>query len=106
LRTSIVRPLMHAEARSARVSVRLTPRAGRDEVLGFEGDVLRVRVVAPPVDGRANEALTRLLAARLGVPHRAIEVVGGHTARTKVIAIDGLDAAEVRARLGEVSERR
>ncbi|MFA7296786.1 MAG: DUF167 domain-containing protein [Dehalococcoidia bacterium] len=91
---------MRTDARSARVSVRLTPRAGRDEVLGFDGDVLRVRVAAPPVDGRANEALTRLLAARLDVPRSAIEVVGGHTARTKVVAIEGLDAAEVRARLG------
>lgn len=90
---------MRADARSARINVRLTPRAGRDEVLGFEGDVLRVRVAAPPVDGRANEALTRLLAARLGAPHSAVEVVGGHTARQKVVAIDGLDAAEVRARI-------
>lgn len=91
---------MRADARSARVSVRLTPRAGRDEVLGFDGDVLRVRVAAPPVDGRANEALTRLLAARLDVPRSAIEVVGGHTARTKVVAIEGLNLAEVRVRLG------
>jgi len=96
---------MPANARSTRVSVRLTPRAGRDEVLGFDGDVLRVRVAAPPVDGRANEALTRLLAARLGVAHSAVEVVGGHTARTKVVAIEGLDLAELRARLGAVGER-
>lgn len=90
---------MPADARSTRISVRLTPRAGRDEVLGFEGDVLRVRVAAPPVDGRANEALMRLLASRLGVPHSAVEVVGGHTARQKVVAIDGLNAPEVHARL-------
>ena len=96
----MVRLLMAGEARSTRVSVRLTPRAGRDEVLGFDGEVLRVRVAAPPVDGRANEALTRLLAARLGVSHGAVEVVGGHTARAKVVAVDGLDPAEVRARLG------
>ena len=65
-----------------------------------------IAVAAPPVDGRANEALTRLLAARLGIAHGAVEVVGGHAARTKVVAIDGLDVVEVRARLGVVSERR
>ena len=47
-------------------------------------------VTAPPVDGRANEALTRLLAARLGVANGAVEVVGGHTARRKLVAVDGL----------------
>ena len=59
------------------------------------------RSAAPPVDGRANEALTRLLAARLDLPHSAVEVVSGHTARQKIVAIDGLDAADVRTRLGD-----
>ncbi len=84
---------------TCRMSVRLIPRAARDEIVGFEGDALRVRVTAPPVDGRANEALTRLLASRLGVPRGAVRVVAGQTSRQKVIAVDGLTSDEVRHRL-------
>lgn len=81
------------------MSVRLIPRAARDKIVGFEGDALRVRVTAPPVDGRANEALTRLLASRLGVPRGAVRVVAGQTSRQKVISVDGLTSDEVRHRL-------
>ena len=80
------------------------PRASRDEIVGFEvdssgADTLRVRVSAPPVDGRANDALVRLLAAALGVANGAVEIVGGHTARTKIVAIDGLTFEQIRERL-------
>ena len=54
------------------------------------GETLRVRVTAPPVDGRANEALIRLLAAVLDVPRGDVRLVGGQTSREKVVAIDGL----------------
>ena len=93
-------------AESARISVRLSPRASRDEIAGFapaadgRGEVLRVRVTAPPVDGRANAALTRLLAKRLGVVRGRVTVVGGQRSRQKVVAVEGLSVAEVRARLG------
>ncbi len=88
---------------TARITVRLTPRADRDAVGGFEagaaGEVLRVRVTAPPADGRANAALVRLLASRLGVPLSDVRVVAGLGARTKVVAVDGLGLEAVRARL-------
>ncbi|MDP6606997.1 MAG: DUF167 domain-containing protein [Dehalococcoidia bacterium] len=93
---------------AARISIRLTPRASRDEVVGFEPaagrtggapDVLRVRVTAPPVDGRANTALTRLLAKRLGVARRDVTVVSGQSSRQKVVAVEGLSPAEVCERL-------
>lgn len=84
---------------TARLSIRLTPRASRDEVGAFEGETLRVRVMAPPVDGRANEALTRLLASKLGVPRGAVRVVAGQASRLKVVAVDGLTVDEVRRRL-------
>ena len=87
---------------TVRLSVRLTPRASREEIAGFEGETLRVRVTAPPVEGRANRALVRLLAKRLGLPRGAVRVVTGQTSRSKVVAIDGLDAAELRRRLGDV----
>ncbi len=85
---------------TARVAVRLVPRASRDEIVGFEGETLRVRVTAPPVAGRANAALTRLVAKRLGVARGAVRVVAGQGSRQKVLAVDGLTAEEVRRRLG------
>ena len=85
---------------TARIGVRLAPRASRTELTGFDGETLKVRVTAPPVAGRANEALTRLLAKRLRVGRRDVRVVAGQSFRDKVVAIDGLTTAEVRARLG------
>jgi hypothetical protein len=95
-------PLAHPSRRAlARLTVRLIPRASRDEVGDFDAETstLRVRVTAPPVDGRANEALGRLLARHLGVPRGAVRIVGGATARTKVVEIEGIEAAELAARL-------
>ena len=83
----------------ALIAVRVTPRASRDEVTGWQEGVLRVRLRAPPVEGRANDALRRLLAGRLGVPSSAIEIVSGNTSRVKGVRVNGLDEAEVRRRL-------
>lgn len=83
-----------------RITVRLTPRASREEVVGFRDEVLVVRVSAPPVEGAANEALVRLLAKRLRVAKGAVRITTGDTSRTKVVEIDGLDEAAVRGRLG------
>lgn len=84
---------------TARLNVRLTPRAARDVIVGFEAETLRVRVSAPPVDGKANEALTRLLASKLRVARGAVRVVAGQSSRSKVVAVDGLTSDEVRRRL-------
>ena len=80
--------------------VRVQPGAARDEVLGWREDALRVRVVAPPHDGRANQAVTRLLAAALGVAPSTVELVRGAAARDKLFRVRSLDAGAVRARLG------
>jgi uncharacterized protein (TIGR00251 family) len=85
---------------SSVIRLRVTPRSGRDEVIGWEGDELRVRVRAAPVEGQANEALCRLIAKQAGVPYRSVEVVSGATSRTKTLRIDGLSQDEVRAKLG------
>lgn len=85
----------------ARLRVRLTPRAGRDEIGGFDdAGVLRVRVAAPPVDGGANDALIRLIAKRAGVPPSLVSIVAGTTARVKTIHVSGIDDAALRAMLG------
>jgi uncharacterized protein (TIGR00251 family) len=79
--------------------VRVTPRAGRDEVVGWAGDELRVRLRAPPVEGQANVALRKLLASRLGVPPSSVELVSGGTSRVKRLQVHGLSTAQVRQRL-------
>lgn len=84
---------------SALLLVRVTPAASRDALLGWQGDVLRLSVAAPAERGKANEALLRLLSTALGLPRQRIRIVRGQTSRQKVIAIEGLDEAEVRARL-------
>ena len=81
------------------ISVHVTPRATRDEVVGWQEGELWVRLRAPPVEGQANESLRRFLAKRLGVPASAVEMVGGATARHKRVRVEGLTADEVRARL-------
>ena len=82
------------------ITVRLTPRAGENRIAGERDGVLLVRVTAPPVDGKANQALCRLIARRLRVGVRSVSVVRGGAARMKLIRIEGLSTAEVRAGLG------
>ena len=76
-------------------SVRLTPRGGSNRVDGVVDGVLRVRVTAPAVDGAANAALLRLLGDELHWPRSRLRLVAGATGRTKVVAVDGLEAAAV-----------
>lgn len=90
---------MTARRGSARIDVRLTPRGGGDRIDGWDGDVLRVRVAAPPADGRANEAMVRLVAKALGVPPSRVTLVSGAQSRTKVIEIEGLTLDEIHARI-------
>lgn len=88
-----------ARGDAVQVSIRLQPRASRTEIVGPVGDALKVRVAAPPVEDAANEALLRFLARRTGLARSAIRLVRGRTARQKVVAFEGVAAAEVAARL-------
>jgi uncharacterized protein (TIGR00251 family) len=87
----------------ARIRVRLTPRSARDELAGWQDGELRVRVTAPPLEGKANAALERLLAKLLGVPKTSVRVVAGNRGRVKTVAIEGLSQDEALARLREAS---
>ena len=78
-------------------TVRVQPRSSRTGVEGVHGDALKVRVNAPPVDGAANEAVVEVLAEALGVPRRAVRIVSGDSSRTKVVEVEGVDAAAVHA---------
>ncbi|MPZ49126.1 MAG: hypothetical protein GEU75_07480 [Dehalococcoidia bacterium] len=82
------------------LSVRVTPRSSRDEVVGWRDDLLLVRLRAAPVEGQANEALRRLVAKKLGVAVSDVGIAGGATSRTKRLRIRGLETEAVRARLG------
>jgi uncharacterized protein (TIGR00251 family) len=81
------------------VDVHVQPRAGRTAVVGRHGAALKVRVAAPPVDGRANDATCALLAEVFGVAPRAVAVVSGGSSRTKRVRVDGVDAAVAGAAL-------
>ena len=81
------------------LAIKAIPNAPRSEVVGWLGDALKVKVHAPPVEGRANEVLCEFLADTLGLPRRAVTVLRGDTSRQKIVRIAGLTAADVRARL-------
>ena len=83
----------------ATFAVRVVPRASKNEIVGIHGDALKIRVAAPPVEGRANEALIAFLAKRLGVRKSQVEIVAGATSRRKMIRVIGLLAQEVEERL-------
>lgn len=91
-----------------RLKVRLTPKGGRDAIDGWSGHlnerVLKVRVTAPPEDGKANAALIALLAKALGTAKSNIRITGGATSRLKSLEIEG-DAREIAARLATFGEK-
>jgi uncharacterized protein YggU (UPF0235/DUF167 family) len=77
----------------------VAPGSARSEVVGRHGTGWKLRVSAPPVDGRANEAVERLLADALALPARDVGVVSGHGARDKTVALAGIEPAEAERRL-------
>jgi uncharacterized protein (TIGR00251 family) len=82
------------------LEVRVQPRAGRDEIVGERAGTLLVRLTAPPVDGRANEALCRLLARRLRVAPTRVTLLRGARSRDKVVRVEGLSSTEIAHSLG------
>jgi uncharacterized protein len=81
-------------------AVRVQPRASRNEIVGEHQDALKIRLTAPPVDDRANDALRKLLAAHLKVPLAAVRIAAGERSRTKRVEIFGVTAMMVRALAG------
>ena len=81
------------------IAVRLQPRARGNEIIGERDGVLHVRVSAPPAEGRANDALCRLIAKRARVGLGRVSVVRGARARQKVVRVQGADPEQLRALL-------
>jgi len=86
-----------------RLSLRVSPGAARAAVVGRHGAGWKVRVVAAAEAGKANDAVVRLLADALDVPSRDVEIVSGHAARDKIVALAGIGPDEVERRLGSAA---
>ena len=84
------------------IPVRVVPRAKKNEIVGVEGGAVKIRIAAPPVRGKANEALVEFLAQALGVRKGQVEIVRGQRARNKTIRVRGLSEKEARKRLGNL----
>jgi uncharacterized protein len=82
------------------LSIRLTPRAARERLAPAEGGGFVAHVTAPPVEGAANDALVRLVARAAGVAPSRVGVVRGHRGRQKVVRVEGVAEADLRARVG------
>ena len=77
-------------------SVHVQPRASRDAIEGEYQGAMKVRLTAPPVDGRANDACRRLLAERLNIPLAAVRILAGERSRSKRIEVRGVTAQQIR----------
>ena len=85
--------------RPIRLLLRVSPGAARDELVGRHGDGWKIRVAAAPEQGRANDAVLRLLARHLRLRRERLELVSGHGSRDKIVQLTGLDGDEVDRRL-------
>ena len=82
------------------LKIKVVPGASRTQLSGWLGDVLKVRVAAPPEKGRANSAVEALLAQELGLPARSVRITSGKSSQHKVVEFSGLSESELRRRLG------
>ena len=97
-------PFVSPAPGGARIRVRVVPRASRTEACGLQGDALKVRLQAPPVDGKANAALCAFVAEAAGLPKRAVSVVAGETSRAKTLFAAGADPSALAASLQPPSQ--
>ena len=89
-----------AAVTAIRVRVRVRPKASRTQVIGYRDNALQVSVTAAPEAGKANAAVTSLLAETLGIAKSRVRITQGHTSRNKLLEIESLDEPELRRRLG------
>ncbi len=97
--------LVRQTGETASFRVHLQPKASCEEIVGELDGVLRLRVTAPPVDGRANDACVRLLARALDLPVSRLRIVSGQHARLKTIKLDAVSAETIRAKFCDLLER-
>ena len=86
----------HDGKKGSALSVRITPRSSSNEIVSImEDGVIKIKLTAPPVDGKANDALEKFLADTLGISKSQVEIVGGRSSRNKLVAIFDLSPFEV-----------
>lgn len=86
--------------RGAALAIRVTPRARRNEIVEILDDqTIKIRLTAPPIEGKANEALIEFLAKVLGIPESRIDIVAGQTGRDKLVSIVDMETAEAQSRI-------
>ncbi len=102
LNVFVTQKLMHFLEENGAVTfpVRVVPRSSKNEIVGEHDGALKVKIASPPVDGAANEELTRLLSKTFGVAKSSVEIVAGHTSKTKRIRINGVTAEKARKLIG------
>jgi uncharacterized protein (TIGR00251 family) len=88
---------------SVSIRVRVTPRSSRNAVAGLEGEALKIKLTAPPVEGAANAALAAFIADWLGVRKSKVSIIRGGKSRTKIVRIEGVTAEQVKTRLRDIS---
>jgi uncharacterized protein (TIGR00251 family) len=79
--------------------VRVQPKSRRNEIIGLHGDALKIRLTAPPTEGKANQALRKFLAKQLGVPPSSVEILTGHTSRQKRVRVADVSTKAIHALL-------
>lgn len=88
------------EGEGSVLRVKVVPGSRRDQIVGPLGDRLKVKVAAPPEDGRANQAVCRLLAKELGIRAQSVRVVAGQTSPEKLVRVEGVRAGDLNGRWG------
>ena len=79
------------------IKVRVIPNSSQNKIIGWEEDVLKIKLQAPPIDGKANEALIKFVADTLGLPKSAVTIKSGQTSRRKALEVIGGDARQIAA---------
>ena len=87
------------DATGTRITVQVKPRASREEVEGWKGGALVVRLTSPPVEGAANNALVKFLAKKTGLSKGRVRIVSGQKGRVKILEFEGITLEELRERL-------
>ena len=82
------------------IKVRVLPKSSRTQIIGIEDETYKVKLTAPPVEGKANKALIELLARRFGIGKGRVEIVSGRRSRLKTVRIYGLSSEEVTSFMG------
>jgi hypothetical protein len=82
------------------LKVHLQPRATHDGVVGVHGDAIKIKVSAPSLEGKANNALTRFIAKKLGISSSQVDIIAGHRSREKLLRIAGISRGEIEKALG------